>query len=653
MNPVGIIRRAGKLIRGGAGTPQIVLGAVLGALLGMNPHFNGSALLGILLLLILNANLGVAILGFLAGKILCLLLAPVTFEIGFAIIHRIGLEGLFRWIYDTPGLALLNLDNYCLVGGIPLAILLGLVGGGLLAGVITRFRRAMVSSLEKSDRTRRMGENPAVRFLAWVVFGKQKGTFKEMLEKRHPLLRRSGLIFVAVVVAAVVVFELVYLDRLAYRAIKQGLENANGAQVDIAEVEISLTGAKLRMAGVQVTDPQRPTHNLVQVDQLVSDLSIRDLLRRRLVIREAVVDRMDFDVQRESPGEVFRPAPPPQPQPPRSIEEYLRQAEKYLEYLRRLREYLEKRRQQQQREPQEEPTTRPEEDLPLPDPNLMPPPPQEDLREQADYYGYFALSAAELLTDHPRVTVRSLRVESLPVQQQRYTLIGRELSDQPELNERPMEISLENDAGRRAAMKIDFSYPGSQHKLDVAWPNQPLDPNWLTAQVPLEIESAVVDVEAHGAMNYQHMLVPVVLHLRELKASARQGEGLLGLDAQTTRQILEKIQKLDVAMVLYGAPDAPQVRIDETTTLASLKAEAQRAGLEAASRLVGEQLEKSGLSEKLPGDLKNLNPGDMLKGLGDRKPDANDSAGEATEEGGQTPEEEKSPGEALRGILGD
>ena len=114
-------RKFGKMLRGGAGSKEIFLGAFFGILIGMIPGVNLSLILAILLLLLLNANIGFALLGVLLGKALCLVLAPFTFQIGFFIIHEAGLEGLFRVFSETPILALLDLQVYCLTGGLPVA----------------------------------------------------------------------------------------------------------------------------------------------------------------------------------------------------------------------------------------------------------------------------------------------------------------------------------------------------------------------------------------------------------------------------------------------------------------------------------------------------------------------------------------------------
>ena len=145
LTPIGLIRKLGKLARGGVTPLQVLLGCLLGVMLGMVPGFNMTMLLGIVLLVLLNANGGMAALGFALGKALCLLMAPVTFQIGYFLIHRIGLEGLFRAAGDTPVVALMDLHYYCLVGGLPVGLLVGLAMGLGMAKLVQGVRKGILA----------------------------------------------------------------------------------------------------------------------------------------------------------------------------------------------------------------------------------------------------------------------------------------------------------------------------------------------------------------------------------------------------------------------------------------------------------------------------------------------------------------------------
>ena len=56
LNPLRRIQKIGKILRGGAGPKEILLGTLCGVLIGFNPGFNLTLLLGVLLALLFNAN---------------------------------------------------------------------------------------------------------------------------------------------------------------------------------------------------------------------------------------------------------------------------------------------------------------------------------------------------------------------------------------------------------------------------------------------------------------------------------------------------------------------------------------------------------------------------------------------------------------------
>ena len=168
MNPLKLIRKFVKLVRGGAHPWQIFLGCLLGVMIGMVPGFNMTVVLLIVALLVFSATLGLAIIGFAVGKALCLALAPLTFEIGYVLIHHSGLEGLFRAASETPVVALMNLHYYCLVGGLPLALVVGAAMGLAVGHVIRLVRVAALGAAGKSEKVQRLIANPVVRILSLI-----------------------------------------------------------------------------------------------------------------------------------------------------------------------------------------------------------------------------------------------------------------------------------------------------------------------------------------------------------------------------------------------------------------------------------------------------------------------------------------------------
>ena len=151
-----LVRKMGKAIRGGVSPAQIFTGCFLGFLVGMLPGINLIVVAGLFLLFFLSVNRSLALLGIALGKALCLALAPVTFAVGYFLIHESGLEGLFRAASSAPVLALMNLHVYCVTGGLPFALVLGIVFGWLVKKPIGGVRLGIVEASKRSEKMERL-----------------------------------------------------------------------------------------------------------------------------------------------------------------------------------------------------------------------------------------------------------------------------------------------------------------------------------------------------------------------------------------------------------------------------------------------------------------------------------------------------------------
>lgn len=640
LTPIGLIRKIGRFIRGGVTPSQAMLGCVLGVLLGMVPGFNLTLLAVILLLVVLNANGGLAVIGFAGGKVLCILLAPVTFRIGYFLIHEAGLEGLFRAAADTPVVALMDLHYYCLAGSLPIALAVGIVYGAAAGRMINGLRKAVLAAGEKSDRARKVAQSAPARLMMRLVFGKQKGEMANLLGAKSPLFRKAGIIVCLVLVGLVVAGQFLLVDVFFKDALRAGMEAAIGAEVNIDQADLSLFGGRLALRGLQVTDPEKPTHNLVQIASLSGDVSFRGLLTKRVVIDELAVADVATDAPRDEPGEVYKRPPPPEPKlPDDALSEYFEKADQLREYLQKLKEYLE---DNDANEPEEaEPT---EEDVERE---------KQRLRELAEAQGYFRLSAQRILSEHPSWVIRRLDVQGVRVEniEGPLRIEGRQLSDAPQLHDEPLELVVTEGTKTLASTKMDFARPGGEHRLAVHSPPLPLGEAFrLSDKSGIDVTdgTAQIDVDDGAFTNRRLTEFPFRLVLRDLKASTKDGRGVLGLDAETSREALKHLSEMKIAGTLTGPVAAPRLRLDEKSMLTALKDALVKAGKAELARRADQQLQKvtAQLTEKVGGEVGKTVTGaaggvlgKVLPGLGPKKtPDANQPT---------KPEDKKKPGGGL------
>lgn len=95
------------------------------------------------------------------------------------------------------------------------------------------------------------------------------------------------------------------LDQVVKMSFEKGLEAAVGAEVNVADVAISLSEGSLNIAKTEVTNPDQPTHNLVSFDSVVFKISSYELFKLRLIVEKANLSNFQLGSKRLKEGRVF------------------------------------------------------------------------------------------------------------------------------------------------------------------------------------------------------------------------------------------------------------------------------------------------------------------------------------------------------------
>ena len=112
-------------------------------------------------------------------------------------------------------------------------------------------------------------------------------------------IRWTGLVGLAVFTAILLVIGFFFINGWA----KQGLEasgtKANGAEVDVASVQLSLSPLGFKINGVEVADSGKPTHNAAVLPNVQVELSLAQLFLGNLRIHNLVISDVEADVERK------------------------------------------------------------------------------------------------------------------------------------------------------------------------------------------------------------------------------------------------------------------------------------------------------------------------------------------------------------------
>lgn len=116
----------------------------------------------------------------------------------------------------------------------------------------------------------------------------------------HPV-KISLLIFVVV---AVLVFNFVFRDRLVQAAFERGLEEVFQARSEVIGLQVKLLGPALEFDLLRVGDQRKPMQNLFELGSSRLELSLRELLRRRIVVEEFRISEIRFGTERSTSAEL-------------------------------------------------------------------------------------------------------------------------------------------------------------------------------------------------------------------------------------------------------------------------------------------------------------------------------------------------------------
>lgn len=125
-----------------------------------------------------------------------------------------------------------------------------------------------------------------------------------MTQPKTGMIRWWGLGVFVVLVVAIGLLWLLVVDELVKAKIEEEGTAAVGAKVELASVNLTLFPAGLTLTRLQVTDPDEPMTNSVEIARVTTDLDGLQLLRRKVIINEMNVEGVQFGTVRVVSGAI-------------------------------------------------------------------------------------------------------------------------------------------------------------------------------------------------------------------------------------------------------------------------------------------------------------------------------------------------------------
>ncbi len=100
-----------------------------------------------------------------------------------------------------------------------------------------------------------------------------------------------------------------FFDQHLKTGIEYGATLANGAEVNVKSVRTSFLKGSFDLDGLEVTDKEQPTRNLISIDNIHFSYLWDALLRMKFVVEEASINQIQVFSKRATPGKVTPPKP--------------------------------------------------------------------------------------------------------------------------------------------------------------------------------------------------------------------------------------------------------------------------------------------------------------------------------------------------------
>lgn len=569
------LRKIGKFLRGKATPFQIISATLLGGLLGSLPGLGQGPLLVILLLfflIVLNANLFLAALTGLAAKVLYLVLLPVYFQLGIWLLEG-PLNGPVAALVNAPVTAWFGLDYYVSVPALLVGGLAGLFFGIFLSRALARFRQKMASLESGSERYQAYTSKFWVKALAWLFVGglKGKASWSELTQKRGGLpIRPLGVVFViSLGVLLYVGFQLMDTT-IVTSLVRDNLEKANGATVDMDSVEIMPAENRLILTGLAMADPENLQSNRFASGRIVADISGMNLLAKKVVIDSLQILEPGIGTPRQLVGRRTVPAPEPVEEPSEgegdiALDEYLGQAQVWRERLSALKRVYDRLAPHLKTEEVVEEATGPTW--------------RERLEQRAQEAGYAHVRAESLIRESPQLWIRELIADTIEVggNDDLFDLSGSNLSTQPALVETPGQLTIRRQDGGME-IRLDLPSVGAPSRSGLAVRLSEILVTELEAQVgkDLPMEGGTLDVAGEGTIDGGLLELPLTVTLRNTTLTAF-GTAL-------------PVDAFPIQVRVYGPLDRPSLSLPKDALEEAIKAGGKKKLENLIKDKAGEQL---------------------------------------------------------------
>ncbi len=583
------IRKMLAVLRGGVSPVFIFLSVMLGFSFGFMPGWSGFHTVLVILVLALNIHIGLFLLSAGIGKTLCFAAAPVLYHAGAWVQNYLSL--LLRLLASVPVIGMTDFSRYSVAGAVVLGPIIGGVAGLLMARSVISFRRMLLNLEEGSDKFKTWYSNRWVRVLDKLLIGKRTKDARSLFTAKRKYIRKAGVALAVLLLAASAIAATLIKDSTIKDYASSAMTRANGAEVNLDDLDISVLTGAVSVSGIEVTDPEKPLNNQLSVDKVAADVSLYNLLLGRLVMEQVEVSNVKFNQKRSTPGRVVEPDVRQKPAvfDPRDFKlepadlsklvTYLKDAKALKEKLQKLGKWLPKAKDRKT----------------AAQPKQIP-------QKYLDY-----LQARAVVPASPRIVAKRVILDNVQIPSPIFgnsKVLLTNISDSPQAAKLPITLEIKSyDTPASISVTIDYSSKDHVPKLSGTFDGFEMAKiqSGLSRNAGLMFESGVASGQFSGIATNESVDLTLDIAIRDLQAKG-QGRGILGLGPKTTSEVLGALKDLKTTIRAVGPVSEPRLAFDVKGLMDTFKEALVEAGKEKLIKEIDDQLGKR-LDEKLGGKV--------------------------------------------------
>jgi len=122
------------------------------------------------------------------------------------------------------------------------------------------------------------------------------------IKKNRGVLRTGKVSLLVIVIAAILVFNFVFKNRLLERALERGLESVFSARAEVDDLSFRILSGRISFAHLSVADREQPFRNLFELGATEVDLNTAELLKAKVVVTNLESREIGWNTPRQTSG---------------------------------------------------------------------------------------------------------------------------------------------------------------------------------------------------------------------------------------------------------------------------------------------------------------------------------------------------------------